>query len=235
MARIFSSLAVVAVTLLVTNLFLGLTGGDYNDSSARLKALVAQWQDARAASRSDSIELQQLTAELDAARAEFAPLRKRATLHILLGVLAALVTVLVHCIAITYFIGTARWCKEVVDAYGFDPQLTSRSAALKRRSFPYSLVGILTVLAIVTLGAAADPATMRETTLRWVTPHLWAAMLGTAVVVCCLTKQAVNIQANNSIVNEVTAAVRAERKRRGLDSADNEMVVETSPRVGSNS
>lgn len=221
MARIFSSLAVVAVTLLVANLFLGLTGGDYNDAATRLKTLVRQWQAAQATSRSDPAELQRLTAELDAARADFAPMRKRATLHVLLGVLAALVAVLVQCIAITYFIGTTRWCKEVVDAYGFDQQVFGRSAALKRGTFPFSLLGILTVLAIVTLGAAADPATMRDTTPRWVTPHLWAAVLGTAVVVFCLSKQAMNIQANNSIVNEVTAAVRAERKRRGLDVEDN--------------
>ena len=227
MARIFSSLAVVAVTLLVTNLFLGLTGGDYNESSVRLKTLARQWQDARAASQSDQVEVQRLTAELDAARVKFAPLRKRASLHILLGVLAALVAVLVQCIAVTYFIGTTRWCKEVVDAYSFDRQSVSRSAALKRRTFALALLGILSVLAIVALGAASDPATMRETTLRWVTPHLWAAMLGTVVVVFCLSKQAMNIQANNSIVNEVTAAVRAERKRRGLDSEDNETPIET--------
>ena len=220
MARIFSSLAVIAVTLIVINLFLGLTGGDYNESSARLRTLVGQWQNAQNANQADSAEVQRLTAELDAARAEFAPLQQRASLHILLGVLAALVAVLVQCIAITYFIGTTRWCKEVVDAYGFDQQFFSRSAALKRRTFSFSLLGILSVLAIITLGAAADPATMRETTLRWVAPHLWAAMLGTAVVVFCLSKQAMNIRANSSIVNEVTAAVSAERKRRGLDSEE---------------
>jgi hypothetical protein len=118
-----------------------------------------------------------------------------------------------------------------VEAYSFDQAFVRRSAALKRRTFPFSLVGVLTILAIVTLGAAADPATLRETTYLWVTPHLWAAMVGTAVVVYCLSRQAVNIQTNNSIVNEVTAAVRAERQRRGLD---NETPVETSPQAGSN-
>ncbi len=231
MARIFSSLAVVAVALLVTNMFLGLTGGDYNGSSARLKKLVGQWQTAQNAAEPDAAEVQHLLDEVDAARAEFVPLQKWASLHILLGVLAALVTVLVQCIAVTYFIGTSRWCKEVVEAYGFDEEFVRRSTALKRRTFPFSLVGVLAVLAIVTLGAAADPATMRDTTSRWVTPHLWAAMVGTAVVVYCLSRQAANIQTNNSIVNEVTAAVRGERQRRGLDS---ETPVETTPQAGSN-
>ncbi len=60
-----------------------------------------------------------------------------ASVHRLLGVAAALVVVLVNSIVVTYFIGTSRWCKEVVETYGLDAQFIRRSVALKRRTFPW--------------------------------------------------------------------------------------------------
>lgn len=219
MARIFSSLAVVAVTLIVINLFLGLMAGDYNEGSAQLRRHVEKREMAKNDRRTPPAEVDKLTAEMDAARAEFEPVRKRTAWHRLLGILAALVGVLVQCIAVTYFIGTARWCKEVVEAYSFDPEYVRRSAKIKSRCFPWSLLGIITIVVIVTFGAAADPATLRSTTARWVVPHFWAAMLGTGLVVYCLYQQAVRIQTNNGLVNEITEAVRVEREKRGLDNA----------------
>ena len=43
----------------------------------------------------------------------------------LTGTSAALAVVFVHSIAVTYFIGTSRWCKEVTETY----QLDASSAA----------------------------------------------------------------------------------------------------------
>src|SRR5690349_20501983 len=65
-----------------------------------------------------------------------------ATLHRLTGVAAALMVVLVESIVVTYFIGTSRWCKEVVDTYqlGRDPVVASNR--LKRRTFPWALSGM---------------------------------------------------------------------------------------------
>ena len=34
--------------------------------------------------------------------------------HTLLGLLISVMGVLVNCLSVTYFIGTGRWCKEVV-------------------------------------------------------------------------------------------------------------------------
>lgn len=206
------------MTLIVANLFLGLLGGDYNALSSELRQSVQQWEIARQSKQTSSAELERLTTEMDAAKAAFDPLRGRTTWHRMLGVLAALVGVLVQCIAVTYFIGTSRWCKEVVEAYEFDEGFVQRSSRLKRRAFPWSLLGILTILAIVSFGAAADPATLRATTARWVTPHLWMAMLGTGIVGYCLYQQATRIHANNGLVAEITHAVRVERERRGLDT-----------------
>ena len=52
----------------------------------------------------------------------------RMTLHMLLGAAAALMTVLVNSITITYFIGTSRWCKEVCETYQLEsPNWPSRA------------------------------------------------------------------------------------------------------------
>ncbi len=67
---------------------------------------------------------------------------RSAMVHRLLGMGAALAVVLVDSIVITYFIGTSRWCKEVVETYQLDEGLISRSVGLKRKSFPWSLLSI---------------------------------------------------------------------------------------------
>ena len=59
-----------------------------------------------------------------------------ATVHRLMGVATAMVVVLVNSIAVTYFIGTGRWCKEVVETYRLDSDLVRRSSAFKRGPFP---------------------------------------------------------------------------------------------------
>src|SRR5215831_2165281 len=84
-----------------------------------------------------------------------------AMVHRLLGVAAALAVVLVDSIVVTYFIGTNRWCKEVVETYQLHPELIDRSVALKRRTFPWALVSMLVVVGVGTLGAAADPMSGR--------------------------------------------------------------------------
>lgn len=47
------------------------------------------------------------------------------TVHRLSGVLAALVVVLVNSMAVTYFVGTSRWVREVVETYGLEAVLLS--------------------------------------------------------------------------------------------------------------
>jgi hypothetical protein len=84
------------------------------------------------------------------------------TVHRLSGVLAALVVVLVNSMAVTYFVGTSRWVREVVETYGLDAGLVTRSRRLKRSAFPFAVAGMLAVVGIVALGGAADPATGRR-------------------------------------------------------------------------
>jgi hypothetical protein len=140
-----------------------------------------------------------------------------ATVHRLAGVATALVVVLVHSIVITYFIGTSRWCKEVSEAYGLDPSYVMRGTALKRRTFPWAVMGMLAIVGVISLGAAADPATGLPHTRDWVTPHLFGALAGIAFVAWAFFVEWSNIHANYRVIADVLAEVRRMRAERGLE------------------
>ncbi len=139
------------------------------------------------------------------------------TLHRLTGVATALAVILVNSICFTYFIGTSRWCKEVVETYRLDGEWIRRSTSLKRRTFPWALLSMLTVLGIVALGGAADPATGRATSETWATPHLLAALGGFAFIAASFFMQWQNIGTNHELIDEVLAEVRRIRLERGLE------------------
>jgi len=139
------------------------------------------------------------------------------TVHRLSGVLAALVVVLVNSLAVTYFIGTGRWVREVVEAYGLDDSLVQRSRRLKRGAFPFALAGMGAVVAIVALGGAADPASGRRGTQDWVTPHLVGGIGLAAAIAWCFQAQVPAIRRQQDLIGDVMEAVRRERVARGLD------------------
>jgi len=139
------------------------------------------------------------------------------TVHRLSGVLSALVIVLVNSMAVTYFIGTARWCREVVETYGLSAELIRRAKAIKRAAFPWSVIGMLAVVGIVALGGAADPATGRPGTQLWVTPHLVGAMALAALIAWCFQSQLPRIRRQQDLIEEVLGEVREIRRARGLD------------------
>ena len=139
------------------------------------------------------------------------------TVHRLSGVFAALMVVLVNSMAVTYFIGTGRWCREVVETYGLSAALTQRAKAIKRAAFPGSVIGMLAVVGIVALGGAADPATGRPGTQNWVTPHLVGAMALAALIAWCFQSQLPRIRRQQALIEEVLDEVRVIRRDRGLD------------------
>lgn len=146
------------------------------------------------------------------------PLRLRwATVHRLSGVLAALVVVLVNSMAVTYFIGTGRWCREVVETYGLDAGLVERGRSLKRSAFPFALAGMLAVVAIVALGGAADPASGRRGSRDWVTPHLVGGIGLVGAIAWCFQAQLPRIRRQQALIDDVMREVRRERVARGLD------------------
>lgn len=142
-----------------------------------------------------------------------------ATIHRLTGVAAALAVVFVESIVVTYFIGTSRWCKEVVETYKMNPITVAESNQLKRRAFAWSVTGMLTIVGVIALGAAADPATGRANTEAWTTFHLLGAIAGTILIAWTFFSAWQYVWANQSIIGRITAEVARIRRQRGLDSA----------------
>ncbi len=140
-----------------------------------------------------------------------------ATLHRLTGLAAGIAVVFVESIVVTYFIGTSRWCKEVVETYQFDPPPVAASNRLKRKTFPWALAGMLAVVVIIALGGAADPATMRPNTRAWANWHLIGAFLGIVFIAWTYLVEWNNIVANNEIIEQLVAEVGRVRQERGLD------------------
>ncbi|HVX63571.1 MAG TPA: hypothetical protein VHC19_23315 [Pirellulales bacterium] len=137
------------------------------------------------------------------------------------GVMAALVVAFVNSIVVTYFVGTSRWCKEVVEAYSLSPEYVLRSNRLKRGTFPYALLGILAMVGVVALGGAADPAARLQlppvSGLTWTNFHFVGATLALCFILYTAFIEAHNIRQNHVVISEVMAQVQQIRKQRGLD------------------
>jgi hypothetical protein len=142
-----------------------------------------------------------------------------ATVHRLTGVAAALAVVFVESVVVTYFIGTSRWCKEVVEAYGLDPSMVAASNRLKRRTFPWALGGMLAVVAVIALGAASDPGARLPNTQDWADVHLIGSIAGVLFIGWSFVVAWNNVFANHGIIQEILADVARIRRDRGLDDA----------------
>jgi hypothetical protein len=140
-----------------------------------------------------------------------------ATVHRLTGLMAALAVVLVESIIVTYFIGTSRWCKEVVETYRLDPSDVHASNRLKRRTFPWALLGMFAVIAIIALGGASDPATGQPNTKAWADWHLWGAIAGIVMIAWTYFAAWNNVVANQAIINKLVEDVAEIRRARALD------------------
>lgn len=150
--------------------------------------------------------------------------QQMATVHRLAGAAAALVVVLVNSIAATYFIGTSRWCKEVVEAYSLDPAPARQAAQSKRRAFPFAVMGMLTVVGIAALGAAGDPGATRQLEpiagVTWAALHLTAALLGMALIAWAYFKQWLCMIEQREAIAAIMRQVRQARLDRGLEVED---------------
>jgi hypothetical protein len=145
-----------------------------------------------------------------------------ATVHRLSGLGAALVVVLVESIVVTYFIGTSRWCKEVVETYKLDPVLVQRSTRLKRRTFPWALLGMLGVVVVIAFGGASDPATGQPNTREWANWHLVGAIAGIMLIVWTYVVAWNNVVANHEIIRTVVDEVTRIRENLGLETPNPE-------------
>ncbi len=221
MSRIFSVLAVLAVLLLAANFVVGLMGGDFNAAAQGKREAQMQLREAERHSRAGQGGQEKLDdARAAAAQADkqFTQPRSMMTLHMLLGAAAAMVTVLVNSITITYFIGTSRWCKEVCETYQLSPNLAEEGTRLKRSTFPWTLAGIFAVIFLVGLGAAADPSGANwGRSAQFVMPHYLAAMIGIVVVMASFFVQMGRIAENSAVIERILAEVERVRVEKGLE------------------
>ena len=224
MTRIFSGLAALSLLLLMANMSYGLLFGDFNAEAVRLRAAHQQLEDARKPSAgSDADAVAEARRNYERVSAETRPIRQHAEAHKLLGIAAAVVTVLVNSIVVTYFIGTSRWCQEVADTYQLPLEFAQRSRRIKRRTFPWSLAGILTMLAIIGCGAAADPLSLLASSEQWVTVHLVVAITGIALIGLAYARQAGGLRENVQLIGQIMEEVGRAREARNLDSAATSM------------
>jgi len=151
--------------------------------------------------------------------------QRLATVHRLSGIAAGLCVLLAESVVVTYFIGTSRWCREVVETYSLDDSFVRRSNRLKRSTFPWAVLGMLTVVAMTALGGAADPASVFSVTplqriagadVSWADMHLLGAIVGLIVIIYGFYRMGNNIAANHEVIDEVMAEVQRIRKARGL-------------------
>lgn len=217
MSRIFSSLSITSLFLILLTLTYGILAGDYNGLARQLRqsSIESQPPNAGESISSGAGSNASVTRETPDV-VELRRVQWHARNHILLGIFAAIVTALVQSIGVTYFIGTGRWFKEVSQAYSLDPEIVRESGEIKRSSFPFAMLGIFTIVAIAALGAAADPGTLRETTANWVAPHYWTAIIGICVIAFSLHKQASAIRRNQDLIDRVMRLVQEARSARQL-------------------
>lgn len=139
-------------------------------------------------------------------------------LHFLVGLSAALWTLLVHCIIFIYFLGTGRWVKEVALAYDLpDQPLPRLTRDLKRRTFPPALFAMLTTIAAAMAGAAAHVGAW-----PWFV-HAILALAALAVNGWAFRVEYQCLSINGAVLEEVTLAVERMRAGRGLPSSEEVM------------
>jgi hypothetical protein len=142
------------------------------------------------------------------------PAQRLFTVHLLSGLLASLLSLLLHSLVFTYFIGTGRWVQEVVQAYGFPGSIWERARALKMRALPFILGSILSVIAAATLGAATDRGLLDRNA------HLVAAVLAVGCNFWSYLREYQVVAANNQLIIEIMEQVNRKRRERGLDRMD---------------
>jgi hypothetical protein len=238
LSRIFTVLGVLALVALAATFLLGLYIGDFNSAAERYVTARHEYDRLKMKDVSPSerakIEREFATAS-EAAQAAL----QRKTLHFYLGVASSLLAILVCSISVTYFIGTSRWCKEVVETYRLSPELAKRSDALKRSTFPYTLAGMLTVIILVSLGGLSDPSIpwrRLEVNKGWfnsnfppaamVNVHYLAAMVGLFILAASFWIQGSRIAANYGVIDEILAEVKRVRSERGLSTKENDAAEE---------
>ena len=76
---------------------------------------------------------------------------------------------------------------------------------------------MLTIVGVIALGGAADPATSRPGTENWVTPHLIGSIAGLAFIAWAAIVEWNNIYQNQRTIHDILAEVRRIRLEHGWE------------------
>lgn len=217
MDRIFLIVGTFAIVCLLATLVMGLSLGDVPAALDELRTLEPQLNRLESgAEPAEPRHLAELRDQVDA----LLRVERWKTVHFLSGITSALAVLLAAGIVVTYFIGTSRWCREVVETYRLDTDFIHRSTRLKRSTFPFALVSMLTMLVVVASGGAADPAASLKLQpiggVTWAQCHLMAALLGTALIAYAFYRLWTNLLTSAKIIAEIVDQVRRIRQEKGL-------------------
>jgi hypothetical protein len=141
--------------------------------------------------------------------------------HFLCGLFTAVVTLLVHCMIFTYFLGTGRWVKEVTLAYDLpDAPLHKTTRELKRKTFPPALFAMLSVMAVA---AAGGGRLLQGWPYEY---HLYGAVGAIMVNGWAYYVELRSLRANDAILAGVYREVDRVRAERGLPSNEEALRLE---------
>ena len=208
MTRIYATLATFALLMIAVALVMGLS---IRDLRPRLERHIELQQQLRQVDANDPAHAELAT--------EFEKVKNTpvwANVHRLFGLATVIIIMLVNSVAITYFVGTSRWVREVSDAYSLDMTLATESQRLKRRSFPWSVVGMCTAAAIAGFGAAGDPASYTASEALS-TAHLIIAFAGVAFIAYAMWVQWNRIGDNHRVIEKVLVEVNQKRAAAGAE------------------
>jgi hypothetical protein len=170
-------------------------------NAALLAALVLGWNIGDDASLSDEV-------------------RDAATLHFLAALGASLLAIMVHAVALTYFMGTGRWIEETCTAYKLGDEGRAANVRLKYRVIPGMVGCFVLILATGSFGAIADPASHMQVPAA-TTIHFTLAVAMLAVNLLVSWVEWSTIGQNGRIVAAIVDEVRRIRRERGLDTPSN--------------
>lgn len=220
MVNIFRSLALFASVLLMANIIWAVSLIDENRSAVegimKLRTIHAELLRIRNQVEPDHATISSLEKQVQKYSQQIRPALHWASIHFIFLIATALISTLVNSITVTYFIGTSRWCKEVVDAYGLKSDLAECSTQLKRKCFPWALTGIVVILLIVSCGGAANPGVRMDAAATWIKGFPAVAMIGALVVVASFWRQTGFLVANYELIQRIVNEVQRVREERGL-------------------
>lgn len=141
--------------------------------------------------------------------------------HFLCGLFTAICTLLVHCLVITYGLGTGRWVREVTLTYGLpDAPLYKTTRDLKRATTPWALAAMLGTIAAAAMGAGVQLQGW-----NWLT-HLTGACLAIGLNAWAYVAEVRSLRKTAWVLDAVYKEVDRIRAERGLPSNEEALRME---------